>query len=197
MILFFRFSLFLSSLLLCPFSMMIAQQPSVAISDFIRLLVAETEAGFVFIGSKPVCYQKAPFSNEGIIGSPRHRLLTGLRRGAQHWKLIAPQCRSSNYCIKVTECSDDLEVLCINKHAFINTVNDNLALFQYVLGPAVTPELLFEAVAKGPQDFYSILHRDTTLVGILLGYGNYSALVGGREELLSGINKAMPSLPYR
>ncbi|KKL18254.1 hypothetical protein LCGC14_2477350 [marine sediment metagenome] len=77
-------------------------------------------------------------------------------------------------------------LVAINKKAFIETVNKNLLLFQYVLGPNVTAEKLLEKVASPNETLFSALNNDVTLVGIVLGYGSYNGCFG---SYLSRIDK--------
>jgi hypothetical protein len=94
----------------------------------------------------------------------------------------------NNYAIHASQLpSSDgwLDVFFINKRALIHVIDQNLALFQYVLGPKVTALSLLNQFQDPFQNFSSILSEDRVLNGLVLGYGMQNALHGSRLEYLS------------
>ncbi|MDP1835527.1 MAG: FKBP-type peptidyl-prolyl cis-trans isomerase [Chlamydiales bacterium] len=70
----------------------------------------------------------------------------------------------------------------INIPLFHQVVNENLSLFQYVLGPTVSSQTLLDALLSNRQTLYSLLKGDKVLIGIILGYGKQNALYISRME---------------
>ncbi len=73
-------------------------------------------------------------------------------------------------------------LLIINRKLLLSTIRENLPLFQYVLGPTITPEFLLEALLSPGKAFCEVLDYDRVLIGIVLGYGVQNALFGSRLE---------------
>ncbi len=186
--LFFLFFLF-------PFH--VTAQSSQILDLFLECLITNTEAGYVFFGSKPVCYWKVSSTNNISIGSALHEINTQLRIGAKWW--LAAHCRSKSaqYVMTVSTVADGFEILCLNKEAFIKAVRKNLPLFQYTLGIKLSPEILFETLASGKGLFYDTLQGNNTLVGILLGFGGESAIAVSRSEKISDLTLTKPDVPNK
>lgn len=165
--------------------------------NFIKCLLTDTEAGYVFFGSKPICYYKVSTEDIPLIDSSSHELEIKLRLGVQWWLLAEPLQKNDNYKLKITKQADAYEILCINKAAFLDVVQKNISVFQYILGPALKPELLFEKIINSATPFYDLLNHDNTLVGILLGFGTTNSIIGARKEFILDFYLAKPNLPYK
>jgi hypothetical protein len=75
-------------------------------------------------------------------------------------------------------------VFLINKKLFIKKVNDNLEIFQKILGKEITGEYLIGKVEQSGQ-LRSNIRQNEYLLGILLGYGRHnSQLYQKREDIL-------------
>lgn len=181
---------------LCLSPLLQADPSPKPVSDFLKYLLEETEAGYVFLGTKPVSFQDALFDYHGIIGSPWHEMQSRLCHGARQWLAAKPQSASDRYLLKVTPHAEGYEILSINKEAFYEAIQTNLTLFQVILGPRISPELLFEKIARGNELFYDVLKHNTALVGILLGYGTPDALSHNRTEYLRGLAAKKPTPPF-
>ena len=56
----------------------------------------------------------------------------------------------------------------------LDIVKSNLPLFQYILGPEVTPEKLLTKLTDPNESFHNVLNENKTLIGILLGFGTHN-----------------------
>lgn len=152
--------------------------------------------GYVLFGNKPVYLAGFfdPLTSHHIIFSPniKETVMTRIMIDILEDANLIGSNPNSNFIIQVQykKFQDKKNtysyVLFINKKAFIETVNKNLLLFQYVLGPNVTAEKLLEKVASPNETLFSALNNDVTLVGIVLGYGSYNGCFG---SYLSRIDK--------
>ena len=158
------------------------------LEDFFKALCLDDAGGYVLYGKKPVCING--FDAQDNFGGPSetHRNSVCLREGMNVWKRF-PKNNKDNLIIHAydqADCivSNCIHVLLINKELFLKTVNENLSLFQYVLGPNLTPDHLLKELLDPKQTFYNVLKEDKVLIGILLGFGTQNALYGSRIENL-------------
>lgn len=173
------------------------QEYSSQLTDLFKCLFIDSESGYVFFGSKPICYFGCSNSpHEDLIGTSNHELGAKLRLGIQWWKLAQPSYSNDNFVLKIRQHNDLYEILSLNKKEILQTVQDNLTLFRYILGPKVTPENLFTALSTSNEPFYKILNHNNTLVGILLGFGTENSLLGARAEALSDFEFPGSEIPY-
>jgi hypothetical protein len=154
---------------------------------FFRTFFEESQGGYVLFGNKPLCIESFPFREEGSIFLPQkmHALSTRLKEGALLWKQLNLNKYCKDYLLFVYEKAvfdKWVDVILVNKKAFSKTVESNLSLFQYVLGPKVTPSELLIRLTDAGETFESVLHEDRVLIGILLGYGTQNSLFGSRLE---------------
>lgn len=152
---------------------------------FVETLLKDTEAGYVILNQKPVCGE-AYFSRDPLpVNSDAHKQSTAFRAGARVWKELVDS--PSDTIIHICENEDPqlpryIHLLVINISLFHQVVNENLSLFQYVLGPAVSSQSLLDALLSNQQTLYSLLKGDKVLIGIVLGYGKQNALYISRME---------------
>jgi FKBP-type peptidyl-prolyl cis-trans isomerase len=140
--------------------------------------ILNCEAGYVLFGKKPVCILE--YKENSFYFEPRefHQLSVALCVARNLLK--RPLFQSGNIVFHFDE--KDETLLIINKKEFLKTIKDHLILFQYVLGPSITPELLFEAITSPGHSFCETLKYDRVLIGIVLGYGIQNALYQSRYE---------------
>lgn len=159
-----------------------------ALSSFFRLLLESESSGYSLYGEKPLSVQEfikdeLPLSlNENLI--KRSCLL---REGMRIWEKSGLASFQNNYVVHASRLPNSdgwLDVFLINKQALLHVVDQNLTLFQYVLGPKVTALSLLHQFLDPQQNFFSILSEDRVLSGIVLGYGMQNALHGSRLEYL-------------
>ncbi len=180
---------FLSFILLltCPgyTKIPLSLEESVVLKHFFQNLFEESEAGYVFFGKKPVCINAFFYKDPFLVRSPLHKQSVALREGSRIWNKINEG--KSDVFVHICKKEDPdipgcLHILVINRSLFYSVVEKNLALFQYVLGPFVTPQSLFNKLLEDDQTYYSLLKKDKVLIGNILGFGMHNALHGSRIE---------------
>lgn len=168
----------------CP---LFSQEYPKVLDDFIRSFLIDSEPGYVLFGSKPICYFAIPSKTNALITSTNHELESKLRMGIEWWIKAQPQQTTDDYVFKVSAHDSVHEILCLNKKKVLEAIQENLTLFQYILGHKLTPETLYKKLATNPEPFYKMLKHNKTLVGILLGFGTTNSLLGARSEDLANM----------
>lgn len=170
----------------------LSPEESGALRNFFQVLFQESEAGYVFLQKKPVCisgfYSKDPFNVDSLL----HKESVALREGSHIWKKLAK--KNTDMVIHISEKEDPLipgwiHVLVIHRPLFQKAVRENLSLFQYVLGPSVTPENLLDALTAKDQTYCTLLKGDKVLTGKILGFGIQNSLCVSRIENLQEANE--------
>ncbi len=159
---------------------------SAVLNAFFRTLFSESEAGYVFYGKKPVCINGYFFEDLGRLGTDSHLESTVYRQGLQTMKKI-PIEKQSKFKLHLYEVPDSLVTNCyhflfVHQEAALKEIDNNLALFQYLLGPTITPQILLDELTSPDKPFHSTLKNDKVLIGILLGFGAKNALIVSRIE---------------
>lgn len=158
------------------------------LENFFRVMLTSSEGGYVLYGSKPICFESIPNGNYDLLGSMGHHMWTLLSLGISTWEKVGLPKASEKYILHLYHPEGASEssshFLLINRSAYDQVVNQNIALFKYVLGPQVTSEALLEQLTNPSVDFFTVLKNDKVLVGILLGFGTNNALFVNRYELL-------------
>lgn len=166
-------------------SVEITGEQAAILTKFFEHLIKNSEAGYVIHGKKPVCIN-AYHLQDHFYGENESELASVyLREGALVWKAL--HLDSSDIIVHTYDREDTLakgwvHVLVINRPLFIKTINDNLALFQYVLGPSLSAYGLLEKLIDPKETFHSVLKNDKVLIGILLGYGTQNSLYVSRLD---------------
>lgn len=192
----FFFLIFLSVLGFGQETFSLSLEERVVLQEFFRTLTEESEAGYVFFKKKPVCIHGYSCKDSFAVGFPLHRQAVALREGARIWKKISNE--PSDILIHIYDTEDPLvpgyrHIAVIHVPLFHQTVNRNLPLFQYVLGPSVTSDKLLEALISPGQAFHSVLKGDKVLIGETLGFGVQNALYISRlEEIQEALEKDTP-----
>ncbi|NGX61613.1 MAG: hypothetical protein K940chlam9_01100 [Chlamydiae bacterium] len=161
------------------------------LSPFFKLLLENTESGYVFYDKKPICIQA--FSPNNILLENEFHKFSASVWGASKI-LTRPIFHSKNICFRINH--KDEYILSVNRFLFLKVVRENLALFQYVLGPSVTPESLLELLLAENSSFNAVFNDDQVLIGIVLGYGvQHSLFVGRLEKIMeSAFARDVPPL---
>jgi hypothetical protein len=155
------------------------------LNKFFQVLIGESEVGYVLLDKKPVCihgfFNKDPF----LVNTTAHKHSVALREGARIWQRYANA--DSNVIIHISEQEDPLisnwiHVIAINRSLFREVLENNIALFQYVLGPVVNPDNLLMAFTSDKLAYHSLLRGDKVLIGEVLGFGTQNALYVSRIE---------------
>lgn len=159
---------------------------ALVLEQFLRTLLLHSEGGYVLYDAKPVCINGFHATDFFTGENQRHKEDVDLHAGATIWKKISINKLNNDITLHVYN-QEDLtyfHVLFINKPLFIKTVQENLALFRYVLGISITPEKLLAKLTDSEETFHSVLKGDTVLIGIILGFGTQNSLYGSRTEYL-------------
>ncbi len=164
----------------------LSKDETIILEQFFDILVRLSEGGYVLFGKKPICINGFRTVDSFSIANDTHKESVYLREGAAIWKKISDG-NFSNFLIHVYDNCDSLvdnciHILFINKQLFYQTVEKNLSLFQYVLGPDLTPESLLEKLTNSHETFHNVLKNDKVLIGILLGFGTQNSLLVSRIE---------------
>lgn len=171
---------------------------------FFRALLTDSEGGYVLYSKKPVCFYTFSTDSQEMPGSANHAMGTYLCEGAKVWeKLLASQSsiNNGNYILHIGNYWKKSpkkwrQILFINRHAFLDVVNKNISIFQYVLGPSVSAEKLLKRLLDPEENLASVVKHDNVLIGILLGFGTQNALYGSRIDSLYESAFAAPNPLY-
>lgn len=158
---------------------------------FFRNLLEESEAGFVFLGKKPMCIhgfyvrnlflKNLSFHKEAIACKQGEYILDSLSKNQslRNKEIIIHICKNIDPLIQSCR-----HILIINIPLFKRMINDNICLFQHILGPAITSEKILDSLILDDMPFHSFLKHENVLVGKLLGYGTQNSLYGSRIEFI-------------
>lgn len=199
-----KISIFLISFLLtfrcCAIE--ISSEESLVLESFFHQMLRNSEGGFVLYNTKPICingfYLHDCFTGE----NEGHRSSVDLREGASKWKNLNLDKLKQNIIIHCYNNEDILarrhvHILFINKKLFLSVVEKNLPLFQYVLGPDVTPIGLLNQLTDPNNSFHEVLKEDKVLIGILLGFGTQNSLYVSRVENIEANLLTVEQLPFK
>lgn len=172
------------------------------LEKFFRTMVEDSEAGYVFYGHKPVCIHGFNARDYFLGENESHATSTYLREGAKHWKQITKGLAPQEIILHIYEVEDSLaknciHILFINRSLFHKTVQENLSLFQYVLGPDITSEKLLNRLIDPKEKFHTVLRNDKVLIGILLGFGTQNSLLVSRIENLEDALFSHEQIPFK
>ncbi len=178
----------------------ISSEEKLYLESFFRTMFTNSEGGFVLAGSKPVCMEgilsPETFSIRQI-GTKIHRRSVDLCEGHRIWKKYFASLPSKKLIICCKNHPDPLysnwiHLMWINPQKLTEVVQENLPLFQYVLGPQVTPTSFLNYLADPSQD----IPHDYTLTGVFLGFGSQNALYYQRLELIQKQIFSRENLPF-
>lgn len=177
----------------------ISVEDTVILENFFRTMIEKSEGGYVLYDSKPICingyYDKDYFQNE----SEQHKTSVFLREGMKRWKefnLPPSNIIVHGYNNEDTSAKNHVHILFINKKLFLKTVQENLSLFQYVLGPDVNPQGLLAKLTDPQETFHGVLKDDKVLIGILLGFGTQNSIYVSRMENLHDMLLSAEVIPF-
>lgn len=155
--------------------------------NFFRSILKDGTCGYVLFGDKPLSIEGWPILETKIIELPGVEQDVSVQtKWLDFWQDLNLSTQNKEYLFLNFEVDYGYHhLVCINRKAFLNTVNENMALFRYVLGPTITAEVLLNELIQSKEKFYDVLKNDNVLLGILLGYGQQNALLVSRKELLN------------
>ncbi len=167
----------------------LSEKDKTVLEVFFRKLCINSQAGYVIWGNKPIAQEGIANEETSLLmlGNSLHRMSVYLKEGLRVWNKLACSHKSKNYYIVNYKkpAHGWLSFSILNKKAFLQTVEKNLPLFQYVLGPNVSQKTLLEKAIDPSLDFFSdVLKDDKVLIGIVLGFGTQNAIIENRIELI-------------
>jgi FKBP-type peptidyl-prolyl cis-trans isomerase len=170
----------------------LSEEDKLYLHEFLWTILTEYECGYVLYGKKPICFMGYASIGNHSVGMMKHYSSAALQNGIKTWRKLGLKFESAGFMLHESKCSNNIieecnKILLINKKHFIDTVNENLTLFQYILGPKVTAKALLNKLT-GPnsnEGMNSVLKNNKVLIGIVLGFGVKNALLVNRQELIS------------
>lgn len=163
-----------------------------------HILVDSDQFAYTLFGDKPVSlsghYLVLPYDT-GLRGIIFRR---DFWRAWSIWKRVQTKLPISNY-IFIEEAAYNFTengmkfIFFINKDSFVRVVDQNIEIFNSVLGHRTNGQQLL-AQMEAANAFMPIILNDQTLLGILLGYGKHNAQLYARRDNLRR-NKLSGALP--
>lgn len=183
-------------------SVLMAEQPILikeprdyeTLDQFFKMGVLEEEYGYVLEGDKPISvrnfYSLDHFPIFKDLESREKEFANGLlvREAIPIWNKLG--FSQKDFVLKATSLDEPgaivpgLEVQFINISKLREVIEKNIDLFRYVLGPILETEELVRQIAYKNEPLFTILQNDLVLVGIVLGFGSYNSVMGGRIETI-------------
>ncbi len=172
---------------------------------FFEMGIQEEEYGYVLEGVKPISARQFyaldifPVRDMRIAEKEWKKTLL-VRETIPVWnRLCSQQNRFVLKAIPVIENETDAcgyEVQFIHVSKLHEVIAENINLFRYVLGPNVEVEELVNRLAYSNERFIDVLQNDLTLIGIVLGFGSYNSIVGGRLETIDRLSISKDNAPF-
>lgn len=167
----------------------LSDQERANFESFFRTLLKDSPGGYVLLGEKPVLVEDIFDKDEYVFmsvlhASQFHKLSLILEEGLRLWDKLGWNSNRFLLLSFETPCFNGREFVLINRPVFLRTVRENLSLFQYALGPDITPESLLQELSNPKNSLFGVLKNDRVLIGIVLGYGTQNALKGSRLEYI-------------
>jgi hypothetical protein len=149
------------------------------LSDIVKPLFYTSTFGYTLFGDKPISmlHDSGRISDGSDLSFFQRHLLCWAKSSEK--KLNAP-----NFAVVVDTGSVYSFIYLVNKKAFLQKVQKNIAIFRAVLGDGVTPEWLLQAVLSENCGFERALKGNHTLFGILFGFGTKNSLCFDRRFML-------------
>jgi FKBP-type peptidyl-prolyl cis-trans isomerase len=167
------------------FTQTLSDEQRTLLDRFLRTLV-KSFSGYVLYGDKPMCIETCPLWQDSDVWDGISEQESIYRKGMELWQDLKISLTDKEYFFTIFDVDYGCRhLVCIHREAFLQAVNENLSLFQYVLGPTLTAESLLQELIEAKDQFYNVLKADNVLLGILLGYGKQNALLVARKEYLS------------
>lgn len=160
------------------FTQTLSEKQEKLLNQFLFALV-NSPAGYVLYGDKPMSIERVDLPSIQTLSSLNPREIA-LMKGRELWQSLELFVFNKEYVLSLFDIEQEAFFICINRQAFLDTVEKNLPLFQYVLGPSVTPKSLLKKLLLAKEQFYNVLKVDQVLLEILMGNGSENAIVHSR-----------------
>lgn len=172
----------------------LSNNQKVLLNDFL-LSLTQSPSGYVLYGDKPMSIEIYDLSSLRILSGMNQKTALMLK-GKELWEDLNLNLDNKEYLLTSFEKDSKCHIVCINRKAFLQAVNDNLPLFRYVLGPTLKPEKLLQELVSCKDQFYQVLNHNPVLLGILLGHGTQNAILSSRYKCLSHETDRYDEFPY-
>ncbi len=132
---------------------------------------SQTPIGYTLFGDKPMSFVEFDEVRTEELAEP-----------ARAWLRFAEKkLPNSNFKLQLKDQSPP-NIYIFNKYVFLHAVNKNLPAFKAVLGPNITPDLIFEDIANDRLNVLSKL-RSQALYGLLFGLPPEDVLSGDEDNI--------------
>jgi hypothetical protein len=177
----------------------IPPQDKQQLENFFHIIMHSNSGCYTLFGDKPVT-----LSGDFILTSCNN-VLAGARCGGIFWKYwktwekYKSQLTIKNYIFfaepSIT-CKNVVNVILINKKAFVKEVNQYIEFFNEKLGDISSAETFLKKIEEQKR-FASMIRNDEMLWGILLGYGLENASLYARRDRIERFINAeeLPKIP--
>jgi len=168
------------------------------LEQFFKMGISDEGYGYVLDGVKPISIRDFypldvfPITKDLKYAEQEFNKTILAREAAEVWKRA---CKGQkNFVLKAIPLQPlDLpisgwEVQLINLRKLREVIDANVNLFRYVLGPGLEVEQLVNQIAYSENRLMDVLRNDLVLTGIVLGFGSYNSLVGGRIETIHSLS---------
>lgn len=197
-------------LMLCPFYLVegknvqetlnaIPKHDKEAIEKLFYSLFNGEHFSYTLLGDKPMSwtnYSTTVFDSDDFLSLSELKF----RKRWKIWKKYADLFPMTHYLLIEIPSNNDgkRDIYFINKHYFIDKVNEHLGLFQEALGKNIRGALLLKKIEKD-QKLLSFFDDHQMLLGILLGYGEHNARLYAQRDKLSPFvyRKQLPKIPIK
>jgi len=172
----------------------------IVLEKFFRIFLRDSQGGFVLFGNKPVCSEGILPSEQShllMLGSELHERNIVFKEGLKVWRKLP--LKSDHYFVHVYNkpTYQWQEILLVNRGQVLKVIQENLPLFQYVLGPMVTPEEFFQKMMDPEESLGSIFKEDRVLIGVILGFGVQNSLFISRMENIDELLEQREKIPFK
>ncbi len=171
------------------------------LNQFFKEMVVDSEYGYVLDGVKPTSQMNVDPLNKLMIPQAKDfKMLVLARQAMAHWQRLAPEQKEN--VLKIVEIKNGEGVLPSYGFSFINvsklksTLEANIDLFRYVLGPALSSDKLVESLVRSQMPIIECINHDMVLQGIIMGFGAYNSLMHSRIEKIQNAQPAGDILPF-
>lgn len=176
----------ISSLSGCNFSNFLKSLPidhKNSIEYLFYNIFLQQDGAFTIFGDKPVSCA-ANFVTSSLETTLLYPGQVGkLARSLKVWSQYKDQFPMEKYLLISEICSikktgsDVIFIFIINRKKLIETLNNNLMLFEVELNRKIDSHRFLNDLETGKTTFLKNINRHEMLLGILLGYGNHDALL--------------------
>jgi peptidylprolyl isomerase len=190
-----------------PISIQVANREDYEVLEqFLRMGIYEEEYGYVLEGVKPISirnfYSLDHFPVAKDLKYAEKEFANGLlvREVIPIWNRLCSH--QKNFVLKAVPLKDPgsvapgWEVQFINLSKVREVIDKNIDLFRYILDPSLETEQLVQKIAFSELPLNEIIKNDLVLVGIILGFGSYNSLVGGRAETIDALTISRDCAPF-